>query len=93
MPLSPERRDEAISHYVDLPLARHGHLALLPHVLELGRIDRTGSSCPLARPDCPATSRARTRLSRPSRTCRTPRSRLSGGRLRASGAVARKIRG
>jgi predicted nucleic acid-binding protein len=33
--LSTERLDQAISDYVDLPLARHGHLALLPRVLEL----------------------------------------------------------
>jgi len=33
--LSTERRDQAISDYVDLPLARHGHLALLPRVLDL----------------------------------------------------------
>jgi len=35
--LSIERRDEAMADYVDLPLVRHGHLALLPRMLELGQ--------------------------------------------------------
>jgi predicted nucleic acid-binding protein len=35
--LSSDRRDEAIADYVDLPLSRHGHLALLPRMLELGQ--------------------------------------------------------
>jgi predicted nucleic acid-binding protein len=34
--LSEQRRNEALSDYVDLSLTRHGHLALLPRVLELG---------------------------------------------------------
>lgn len=34
--LSDQRRDEALSDYVDLPVARHGHLALLSRMLELG---------------------------------------------------------
>jgi predicted nucleic acid-binding protein len=34
--LSERRRNEALSDYVDLPLSRHGHLSLLPRVLELG---------------------------------------------------------
>jgi predicted nucleic acid-binding protein len=34
--LSERRRDEALSDYVDLPLTRHGHLALLPRVFDLG---------------------------------------------------------
>jgi predicted nucleic acid-binding protein len=34
--LSERRRNEALSDYVDLSLSRHGHLALLPRVLELG---------------------------------------------------------
>ncbi len=33
--LSEERRDEALSDYMDLPLTRHGHLGLLVRVLEL----------------------------------------------------------
>jgi predicted nucleic acid-binding protein len=34
--LSERRRNEALSDYADLPLSRHGHLSLLPRVLELG---------------------------------------------------------
>lgn len=34
--LTTRRRDEAVSDYVDLPLARHGHLPLLARILELG---------------------------------------------------------
>jgi predicted nucleic acid-binding protein len=33
--LSAERRDQALSDYVDLPISRHGHMALLPRMLEL----------------------------------------------------------
>ena len=33
--LSEQRRNEALSDYVDLSLSRHGHLALLARVLEL----------------------------------------------------------
>jgi len=33
--LSEKRQREALSDYVDLPLSRHGHLALLPRVMEL----------------------------------------------------------
>jgi predicted nucleic acid-binding protein len=34
--LSAERRDQALTDYLDLPLTRHGHQSLLPRVLELG---------------------------------------------------------
>lgn len=34
--LSEQRRNEALADYVDLSLSRHGHLALLPRVVELG---------------------------------------------------------
>lgn len=34
--LSERRRNEALADYVDLPLSRHGHLAVLPRVLDLG---------------------------------------------------------
>lgn len=34
--LSADRRDEALADYVDLPVTRHGHMQLLPRVLELG---------------------------------------------------------
>jgi predicted nucleic acid-binding protein len=34
--LPDTRRDEALADYRDLPLTRHGHLALLERVLELG---------------------------------------------------------
>jgi predicted nucleic acid-binding protein len=34
--LSERRRNAALSDYVDLPLTRHGHLALLARVLHLG---------------------------------------------------------
>ncbi len=33
--LSEKRQHEAVSDYVDLPLTRHGHLSLIPRVLEL----------------------------------------------------------
>jgi predicted nucleic acid-binding protein len=33
--LDPERGEQAISHYSELPLRRHGHLALLSRVFEL----------------------------------------------------------
>lgn len=33
--LDDVRREEALSDYSDLPVTRHGHLALLPRVLEL----------------------------------------------------------
>lgn len=33
--VSPERADLALGHYLQLPLTRHGHRALLPRVLEL----------------------------------------------------------
>ena len=34
--LSEERRDEALSDYMDLTMTRHGHLDLLPRMLALG---------------------------------------------------------
>jgi len=35
--LSPERAAEALRDYLDLPLARHGHEALLARIVSLGR--------------------------------------------------------
>ena len=34
--LSEERRDEALLDYVNLTMTRHGHVDLLPRMLELG---------------------------------------------------------
>ncbi len=33
--LTARRRDEAVADYVDLPLTRHGHVPLLPRILDL----------------------------------------------------------
>lgn len=35
--LSVERANQAIAHYMDLPLTRHGHQGLLPRMLTFAR--------------------------------------------------------